>query len=466
MSDSYVSDNDGAGWTVTTFPVVGTQDFSFIVYGDNRYAGENSSQTLYHERVMRGIDNDSPRLVLNVGDVVARSNNFIEWSGQHASSGDPQGEFFRIAGGTFELMQSTWFVPCKGNHETIGDYPELFGKVFENPYDGNGMGANTSEDYFAFDYGNARIISLNNNGNEALNEGDAQYNWLVSQLQAAEAAGKWIFVMVHQPPFIVDTYSSGKWGDGYMWRLQHHVVPLFEQYGVHMVFSGHHHVYVRWHNPLHYKGQSATPPVIEEVSQGVRYMVEGTATRDIVNVDNNSNGKSETYVYDDTGTLNDYYGHGKVKLYDLSNTAAGEDVNHDALPMYTIVSVSGNTCTVTTKGMYNAGWGSDNGNTVGTVYDTDTFTRGAVAPVADFSGSPTSGPAPLTVSFTDLSTNSPTSWEWDFGDTGGSSAQNPSHDHTSAGDYTVSLTATNVGGSDTETKTDYISVTSGPAAPR
>jgi len=36
--------------------------------------------------------------------------------------------------------------------------------------------------------------------------------------------------------------------------------------------------------------------------------------------------------------------------------------------------------------------------------------------------------------------------------------QNPSHDYTSAGDYTVSLTATNAGGSDTATKTNYISV--------
>jgi len=81
-------------------------------------------------------------------------------------------------------------------------------------------------------------------------------------------------------------------------------------------------------------------------------------------------------------------------------------------------------------------------------------------PVADFSGSPTSGTAPLTVNFTDLSTNTPTSWSWDFGDTGTSTAQNPSHEYTSTGDYTVSLTATNSVGSDTETKTNYISVSS------
>jgi PKD repeat protein len=85
-------------------------------------------------------------------------------------------------------------------------------------------------------------------------------------------------------------------------------------------------------------------------------------------------------------------------------------------------------------------------------------------PVADFSGSPTSGNAPLTVNFTDSSTNTPTSWSWTFGDSGTSTAQNPSHQYTSAGTYTVSLTATNAGGSDIETKTNYITVTA-PADP-
>ncbi|RKZ18878.1 hypothetical protein DRQ50_03265 [bacterium] len=81
------------------------------------------------------------------------------------------------------------------------------------------------------------------------------------------------------------------------------------------------------------------------------------------------------------------------------------------------------------------------------------------APVAAFSGTPTSGTAPLAVSFTDASSNAPTGWSWTFGDGGTSSAQNPSHSYTSAGTYTVSLTASNAYGSDGETKTNYITVT-------
>jgi len=80
-------------------------------------------------------------------------------------------------------------------------------------------------------------------------------------------------------------------------------------------------------------------------------------------------------------------------------------------------------------------------------------------PVANLSGTPTSGDAPLTVSFTDLSTENPTSWSWDFGDGGTSTEQNPSYTYNDTGHYTVSLTATNAYGSDTETKLDYITVT-------
>lgn len=85
------------------------------------------------------------------------------------------------------------------------------------------------------------------------------------------------------------------------------------------------------------------------------------------------------------------------------------------------------------------------------------------APVADFSGTPTSGPAPLSVTFTDLSTGGPTSWSWDFGDGITSSTQNPVHAYGANGQYTVTLIASNADGSDTATKQNYISVGSGTA---
>ncbi len=80
---------------------------------------------------------------------------------------------------------------------------------------------------------------------------------------------------------------------------------------------------------------------------------------------------------------------------------------------------------------------------------------------ANFSGTPLSGTAPLTVNFTDQSTGSPTSWSWNFGDGGTSTAQNPSHAYTAAGTYNVTLTATNACGSDAEVKNAYVTVTTG-----
>ena len=90
---------------------------------------------------------------------------------------------------------------------------------------------------------------------------------------------------------------------------------------------------------------------------------------------------------------------------------------------------------------------------------------GPAVPTAVFSADTTAGVAPLTVQFTDESTGSPTLWAWDFGDSSTSTQKNPSHTYNSEGTYTVSLTATNAGGSSTETKTGYIAVTPAPVAP-
>jgi len=51
--------------------------------------------------------------------------------------------------------------------------------------------------------------------------------------------------------------------------------------------------------------------------------------------------------------------------------------------------------------------------------------------------------------FMDLSTNTPTSWAWDFGDGNSSADQNPTHTFTSAGTFNICLTATNDAGDNT-----------------
>lgn len=81
-------------------------------------------------------------------------------------------------------------------------------------------------------------------------------------------------------------------------------------------------------------------------------------------------------------------------------------------------------------------------------------------PVANFSANTTNISTGESISFSDLSTNSPTGWSWTFtgGSPSSSTLQNPTVTYNAAGTYAVSLTATNSGGSDSEMKTGYITV--------
>lgn len=88
-----------------------------------------------------------------------------------------------------------------------------------------------------------------------------------------------------------------------------------------------------------------------------------------------------------------------------------------------------------------------------------------VLPVANFVADSLSGEAPHTINFTDLTTGQPVSWSWSFGDGNSSATQNPSHVYTNAGTYTITLIVNNADGSDSETKTDYISVNDPPLTP-
>jgi PKD repeat protein len=135
---------------------------------------------------------------------------------------------------------------------------------------------------------------------------------------------------------------------------------------------------------------------------------------------------------------------------------------------------AGNTSTVqnpshmyTTAGTYSVNLTVTNAGGSKTLIKTNYITVTPPVPVANFTGTPTTGPAPLSVSFTDTSTGSPSSWIWMFGDMGAgntSTLQNPTHTYLSAGTYSVNLTVTNAGGSNTLIKTNYITVVTPPVA--
>jgi PKD repeat protein len=82
-------------------------------------------------------------------------------------------------------------------------------------------------------------------------------------------------------------------------------------------------------------------------------------------------------------------------------------------------------------------------------------------PSCNFTSNVTEGLTPLSVQFNDTSTNSPTMWNWSFGDgTANASTQNPVHQFVNVGYYNVTLTAGNaIGNGTTIVKTEYIHVT-------
>ena len=89
------------------------------------------------------------------------------------------------------------------------------------------------------------------------------------------------------------------------------------------------------------------------------------------------------------------------------------------------------------------------------VYATD-------VPVANFTANVTNSSAPVNVQFNDTSTGNATDWFWDFGDGKNSTEQNPKHNYTQTGNFTVSLNASNIAGSSKIIRTNCIEVTSSP----
>ena len=119
-----------------------------------------------------------------------------------------------------------------------------------------------------------------------------------------------------------------------------------------------------------------------------------------------------------------------------------------------------------TAGIYPVSLTASNGSGSDTETKNNYIIVGDNPPIANFTANVTSIPVGGTVNFTDLSAGTPTLWSWTF--TGGtpanSTTQNPvGVQYNAAGTYTVSLTATNDAGSDTETKNAYILVGTNPS---
>jgi len=149
--------------------------------------------------------------------------------------------------------------------------------------------------------------------------------------------------------------------------------------------------------------------------------------------------------------------------YAIGLTPGGTEVVNWTFTTFTetmrtgLTLIAGQTYYVSVKARNEGGLWSVAGST-GIVAGSDSCSTNEPPPVADFTADPHSGTAPMMVTFTDTSTGTITSWNWDFGDGGSSTGQNPTHTYTTPGTYTVALNVIGPGGSDTETKANYITV--------
>jgi hypothetical protein len=130
----------------------------------------------------------------------------------------------------------------KGDGPDEAGFPYL--NIFSLPAQGEAGGvASGTEQYYAFDYGNVHIVSLDSQlSNRDPVQRDTMRNWLIEDLSANQQ--DWTVVIFHHPP-----YSRGENHDSDLEPaeidMRKAFTPVFEDYGVDVVYSGHAHSYER-----------------------------------------------------------------------------------------------------------------------------------------------------------------------------------------------------------------------------
>ena len=192
----------------------GRQDvfFSFFATGDIGSDGANGHQALTQTRI-RGVSPFADFGIL-LGDIVYPSGRSIHYDA-------------RLMTPWAELLRNTPVWPALGNHDWGSDPATNFCREWSLP---------NNEHYYSFDYGNAHFIALDSrNGSwyDAVN----QINFLAHDLATPRPA-LWTFVYFHHP-MLTCTYKEN------LPNMAAAVWPLFQEYGVDVVFTGHAHTFER-----------------------------------------------------------------------------------------------------------------------------------------------------------------------------------------------------------------------------
>ncbi len=194
------------------------QPFTFAVIGDTE------ARPHINFRVAQLVWDERPNFVINLGDLTdgGKEPHKFEWTHEYFTGITP-------------LASRIPFFPVAGNGESDLYWYNRYHQLPD------------PEAYYTFQYGDAQFFMLNSNERkEGFAEGGEQYVWLEEQLQKSDA--RWKFVCHHHAP-----YSSDENDYGDSWKEKSNlgdlkaraIVPLYEKYGVDIVFFGHLHTYQR-----------------------------------------------------------------------------------------------------------------------------------------------------------------------------------------------------------------------------
>lgn len=210
-------------FAVSTAPALGSSEpVRFAVLGDSR------NDPSVFAKIEEALFALSPDLQIFTGDAVATGAVQKQWDA-----------WFEATSGSFKvqtMLASAPFMPVNGNHENLAvNYPAQFALPQQVATNEKAQG----EEYYAFDYGNAHFVALNDTPESGAVAGP-QLEWLKSDLAAVDRKKTpWVFVMHHR-----STYSCGG-SHGSDLDLRKAWQPIFDQYQVDIVFSGHDHLYER-----------------------------------------------------------------------------------------------------------------------------------------------------------------------------------------------------------------------------
>lgn len=400
-----------------TCPDVNTERLSFISGGDSR---SGQTQRINSNIMVAKI---RPHAVLFGGDIVNTPSNtsiqtwMDDW--QYSFTSDNQ---------IIPLVHSF------GNHEDYGTGgPNLMYDLFDTPYDVY-YNVTFGGDLFSLYTLNGELLPGHTIPNASKRA--AQTSWLASELPNDNAI--WKSAQYHRP--IVPHYSGkGEGADEFNDWAQ-----LFYDYGVRLVFESDAHVTkmteeVKPVNPTA-SGNSSnwfTTTGIDP-NKGITFIGEG-AWGTIRNPDD---------IHPFTTAYGSFYQFNlifvdacKIEIRTIDTQNPGGVPEHQPGDYFSISS-----------GLEAQVWKPTQMPTgvreIAYCYP----------PEVDFTANNTSVFTGTTIQFTDLSTNTPTSWSWDFGDGNNSTQQNPQNTYNTAGVYDVTLSATNNDGSGNMTKTAYIEV--------